>query len=88
MSKIGQNPPFTNGPKGQKSSQLTKGERGRRKDMNTASKEFEAVTRRAIKAWHTTERKHREALQTVVRTRREMAELERIIRGGEHRPAA
>jgi hypothetical protein len=47
----------------------------------TTDKELEAVTRRAIKAWHVTEKKHRQALEIAVKTQRQMTELERIIRG-------
>ena len=53
----------------------------------TEKREIEAVQRRAIRAWHTTEAKHREALQIVVKTTREMVELERIICGGEYKSA-
>jgi hypothetical protein len=54
---------------------------GAAKKMKTKTREIESVQRHAIKAWHATEIRHREALLTVVRTRREMAELERIISG-------
>ena len=47
--------------------------------MRPNASEIVAVTRRAMEAWHTAERRHRHALGARSEARREMDALERII---------
>jgi len=49
--------------------------------MEETTKETLSVRRAAAKAWHAVERKHRQAVETALKTKRELEELERIIHG-------
>jgi hypothetical protein len=53
--------------------------------MDEKEKEMLAVRRAASKAWHAVERKHRRAVETAIKTKREMENLEKIL--GELTPA-
>ena len=49
--------------------------------MSEPKKQVGAVRRAAVKAWHSTERKFRRAVETAVAAKEELDQLETIISG-------